>query len=347
MKQPKPWFWKARKAWYVQLNGKQVRLAADEKEAQREYFRLMAAEGELPPSEMAKALVPDVVEAFLAVKNSTRKNTLKSYLFYCTPFAVHFRVRRFASLRTPEVMKWVEGRSTWGDTTKHNAFNYVAALFDWARDAGYIPRNHMAGIENPYIAKRRQRGISNEEFDSMIASTRDEPGRMMLRVLRDTGCRPGELRALAARHLDPEKPIAKLQPHEHKTGRRTGRERWLIFPASLMEEVRKLAQLYPTGPILRNRNGDPWKGGTMQNRFKELRKRLDLPRDVVPHAARHAFITRMLNSGSPLALTAKIVGHSNANTIQDTYYHPYEVDMISHVQENAIKEGATSDPAKA
>jgi hypothetical protein len=44
---PKPWYWKARGAWYIQINGKQIRLAEDKKQAEQEWYRIMAAEGRL------------------------------------------------------------------------------------------------------------------------------------------------------------------------------------------------------------------------------------------------------------------------------------------------------------
>lgn len=123
-------------------------MGTSEKDAQREYHRLMASEGLLPPVQAAQSTVPVVVEAFLAIKNSTRKNTLKSYTYYLTPFAAAFMSRKFGSLTASDVLKWVASRETWGETTRHNASNCAAAIFGGTGDAGFIERNVMAGIEN-------------------------------------------------------------------------------------------------------------------------------------------------------------------------------------------------------
>ena len=46
-KPKKPWYWKARKAWYVCLHGKQLKLSADKKEAHQKFHELMATEPEV------------------------------------------------------------------------------------------------------------------------------------------------------------------------------------------------------------------------------------------------------------------------------------------------------------
>ena len=57
MKSPKPWHWKARGAWYVQINKKQIRLHENEKEANKEFYRLMAANGKLGATADARTLI--------------------------------------------------------------------------------------------------------------------------------------------------------------------------------------------------------------------------------------------------------------------------------------------------
>ena len=44
-RKPKPWYWEARKAWYVQLDRKQVKLHEDKQEAERKFQRLMSNAG--------------------------------------------------------------------------------------------------------------------------------------------------------------------------------------------------------------------------------------------------------------------------------------------------------------
>jgi integrase len=339
---PKPWYWSARNAWYVQIDGKQTRLGAAETktkippdDVRREYHRLMACRGLITDEDRRKASVPEVIEAFIAGKAATRTKTVKTYLFYLEPFAHRFRGRKPDSIKVSEVLAFVTSRSTWSDGTKHNAVVTVKALYRWARDVGYLDANPMAGLTNPYPAGRRERGITLAEFEGMIGAVRDDAFKTVLRFLRDTGCRPGELCKLTARHLDPVQPVATLRPGEHKTGRRTGRSRTILLPGTIAEELRELARQRPTGPLLRNTKGDPWNPNTIEKRVRRLRRKLNLPDDVVPYAARHSFLTRLVETGTPLAIAAKIAGHSRIDTIQDVYLHPELTAMKEAVEKAA------------
>jgi integrase len=341
MRTPKPWYWSARKGWYVQIDGKQTRLGAAEtktknppEDVRREYHRLMACQGLVSDEDRRKALVPEVVEAFIASKAATRAKTVKTYLFHLEPFAQRYRSRQLGAIKSSEVLTFVASRTTWGDSTKHSAIVAVKGLFRWARDAGYLDTNPMAGLMNPYPVGRRDRGITLDEFEKMIGAVRDAAFKTVLRFLRDTGCRPGELCKLTARHLDPVQPIATLKPGEHKTGSRTGRCRTILLPGTIADELRQLARHRPTGPLLLNTKGDPWRPNTIEKRVRRLRRKLGLPDDVVPYAARHSFLTRLVELGTPLAIAAKIAGHSRVDTIQDVYLHP-EMSAMKEAVEKA------------
>ena len=60
---PQPFYREFTKSWYVQVNGKQVRLSADKDEAFRLYFTLMGR----PPQEAARAepVAVETLDAFL------------------------------------------------------------------------------------------------------------------------------------------------------------------------------------------------------------------------------------------------------------------------------------------
>ena len=334
MRRPEPWQRKGR-GWYVQFNGKQIPLGPDKDAAFREYYRLLASSGDLTQEEMHLAGVPEVIEAFLATKSKMRASTLRAYGYHLEPYAQALKTKKFGSIRPADLEKITESKEVWGQATKHTAHNLITAVWRWAREAGYIDRNPLAGLENPYLAGRRERGINLEEFDKMLKATPDAEFRNVLMILRDVGCRPGELRKLAAVHLHPRKNVAVLQPDEHKTGRRTGKCRYLVFPEHLMCELRKLAERYPEGPILRNTIGSPWQETALTMRFRRLREVLGLPRTCVPYGGRHGFATEILEGGTDLAIASKIMGHSHAAVIQSVYFHPELDKMIAAVQAKA------------
>jgi hypothetical protein len=66
MRKPEPWYWSARKGWYVQVNEKQVRVGEDDnpkpkgkpeppEAVMREYYRVMGTAGKLDVSDKQRA----------------------------------------------------------------------------------------------------------------------------------------------------------------------------------------------------------------------------------------------------------------------------------------------------
>lgn len=332
-----------RRAWFVELDGKQVKLGdADKKtkvppdEVLLEYHRLMANGGLLTDREREQATVPVVAEAFIASKAEKRPKTIKACMFYMQPFAEKFNGRRISSVKTAEVLDFVKKTKTWGSGTKHNAIIYIKGLFKWSYAKGFIDRDTMIDLANPYPAPTRERGITLEEFDILINGTIDNQFKAVLRFLRDVGCRPGDLCKLSARHLHSELPMATLQPDEHKTGGRTGKVKDLYLTASIDSELRELARTYPDSPLLRNTEGNPWTTDTIEKRFTSLRERLGLPKHVIPYTSRHALITRLVDLGTPLATIAKIVGHKSTETIMSSYYKPEQKGLMKIINDAAV-----------
>lgn len=345
MKRPQPWLWAKRKAWYVELGGKQVRLGAAEgtaknppEEVMREYHRRMMSVGLLTDTEREQSTVPDVVEAFIASKADKAPNTIKSYLIYLKPFAAKFEVQRIHSLKIEEVRDWVKGRTTWSPGVKHNCIDVIRVMFKWAHSKGFIEQNTMFDLPNPYPEPSRERGITSEEFDILIGATHDEKFKTVLRFLRDVGCRPGDLCKVSARHLHSELPVATLQPDEHKTGSRTHKPKFLILTPVIYSQLKELAKSNPDTPLYRNTKGKAWTPSAIEKRFKNLRIRKSLPKFVIAYGARHALITKLVDSGVPLAKVCKIIGHKNPETIMHSYYTPSDKEMMKIIEDAAALE---------
>ncbi len=94
---PKPWFNAERKAWYVTVNGKRHRLAEDKKEADKAFYALMVAEGEIV-QEKGRILVADAAEAMIASVQHNRAKTRRIYIDNIEPFAKQFAKRRLDSI---------------------------------------------------------------------------------------------------------------------------------------------------------------------------------------------------------------------------------------------------------
>lgn len=338
-RRPEPWYWKSRKAWYVQVDGKQIKLGDDPgprpragpkapPEVMRAYHRLMADAGLLTEAERKRATVPDVCDAFLAVKAKLSRSTYRNYVLFLSRLAAPNMKKAFSSLRAGDVERVARGETTWGETTRRDFVGHAITLFKWAKEAGYVESNALAGYFNPYHAAPRERLLTDEEFAAILGMATDLQFRQIMMFMRGTGCRPGEARIVTAGHVHAIRPLVTLKPKEHKTGHRTGKARVLLMPADVETMVRALAKQHPEGPIFRNsRNGRGWGHSALSKRFRDYREKLGLGDDVVPYLVRHAAATRWLEDGTDVVLVARMMGHSGTNTLQSTYFHP-DVDRM-------------------
>lgn len=92
---PKPYFRKARKLWYVEINRKQINLGPDNDEAFRQYHQLMNQ----PRAQVVSAdLLVDIIDAFLEWTHKNRAPD--TYEWY------RYRLQRYQHLsHSPEHMR--------------------------------------------------------------------------------------------------------------------------------------------------------------------------------------------------------------------------------------------------
>lgn len=346
---PKPWYWKARAAWYVQVNGKHVRLAEDKRQADREFYRLMAADGKLDSKQRVRITVDDACEARIEQAQVYRASTRRHYTEKYQAFADAFRGRLLATVTCQEVTRWItgykgaEGPRPYGDASRHLQFKYVKSLFQWARDSGLLEHNEFARAVNPWRVTPRDRPMSPEEYEAvMLRKGVSKEFLEVVELIWRTGIRPGEVATLSAKHLDARLPVARLQPTEHKTGRRTGLQREIFFPPDLWEKMQAYAQQHKTGPIIRRRNGKPWVATAISVYFSRLKRAMGL--ECVLYQARHRFFTALIEDGGvPAARAAKIGGHNDPHTLMKHYYHPDTIQMAADVAAGSDKEQARMD----
>jgi integrase len=341
-RQPKPWFWKARGAWYVQVGGKQIRLAEDRREAEREFYRIMAAQGRLEPDQAARLTVADACEALIANAQHLRPNSRRIYDCYLGALAEQFGRRPLDSLRPPEVIQWIAscrgaGGRPYGESSRSLIFRYVKQLYRWCRDMGFVAIDPFVRTPNPWRMGKRDAPMSEEDYVRFQSLPKVTPQlKEAVEFIWCTGIRPGELAVLSARHLDSRLPIARFQPTEHKTGTRTGLQREVYFPAHLWERLKGYAERYPKGPLLRKRNGRPWTAKAISDSYSRLKKRHEIGSAL--YQARHRYATTMLETGVLLARVAKMMGHVNTDVLISTYYHPEAEQMAADVDATAVQE---------
>ena len=132
---------------------------------------------------------------------------------------------------------------------------------------GLIGTSPVRHVEKPR-AGRRDVIITPEEYAWMLDQVKDEEFRDLLVVCWETGCRPQEILAVAARHVDSEGGRWIFAPDEAK-GKKTHRIVYLTDRGLTI--TRRLMLRHPEGPLFRNTDGKPWHPYALNCRFCRLR----------------------------------------------------------------------------
>lgn len=321
-----PWYWKARDAWYVTINGDRYKLAegrANKAEALKAFHRLMLADGKGPASR--SLTVAELCDLFLEEMARRRQAdevsefTVRWYARYLQSLCDHAGGQVATALRPLHLTAWIASH-VWGRTSRHNAITAAKAVFRWGKRQGHVPEDPIAALDKPG-AERREEVLSATQFQTILAATKDRPFRDFLTALWETGARPSEVYKVTAAEVDLDKKAWILKPKRQKTGRKTGRSRIIYLTESMVVLTRRLMAEHPEGPIFRNTRGGPWTTNSLACRFRRIRESHGYGGEVAAYAIRHRFVTDALLAEVSVATVSALVGHVDTHMVSRTYNH--------------------------
>jgi integrase len=256
---PQPFWREFTRSWYVQLGKKQVRLSPDRDEAFRLYHELMGRGPEGSPSPPAASCAPLVVEVLDRFLDWCEKNKARrTYEFY------RENLQRFAArvpadlavtdLKPFHVTQALADFSGWGNNTKNDFIASVKRALNWAADEEMIGRNPLARMTKP-AREAREMAVSPAEYARVLEAVEEPRFRDLIETAWETGARVQELRQLEARFVDLPAGRIVLPPSKAK-GKKHHRVIYLTDRAR--EIVGRLVREWPTGPLLRNTEGNAW-----------------------------------------------------------------------------------------
>ena len=341
MRQPRPYFKTARNAWYANLGPKRrpVKLAVgreNEKAAWQKYHILMAGRQPLTND----CFLVDLVQRF--VDHHHKNSSKRTYEFYFAPlesFLASLPAKmRVADLRPYHLTMWLDGRlmakrsrRVKGTKTyrtedtgrkisqnhKRNLIRAVKAAFHWAVEEAYIDRDPLHNVKAPaYIPRGDEAYLMPDQWDRLIAAVKDQALLDVLTVLKETGCRPFEVRRVEARWLD-NAGQCWVFPKIDSKGKMESRV--VHLNAKALDICRRLAPKYPVGPMFRNGKGNRWTHSALDGRCLKLSKKLGF--HVTPYCVRHTFATDAILHGVDLQTIATILGHKDLRMLSRIYQH--------------------------
>ena len=238
---------------------------------------------------------------FQFLDQSKANNSHKTYLGYCT-YLKSFCESLPPSLRVREMLKahlenWLTKTypAKGNPNTRRAAVVAVKRVFNWSvKQMGWFDRSPLDGYPTP-AGVPRETLLAPEQWATVLGRAMpDDPFHDFLRVMICTGCRPQEVRIMAARHINWKRQTAFFERGE-VPGKKS-RARTVRLPSDVVAILRKWASKNPQGPVLRNEDGNPWSSTAVVSRFRRLQKKVPDFRPIA-YLSRHSFTTLLCEAG--------------------------------------------------
>jgi integrase/recombinase XerC len=327
---PKPYWKKSHKCWYVNLNGHPRRLDPNEAKAKELYKKLLAEDEDDQSGAQIlageNATVHDLLTEFLAWTELHREpGTLGFYQEYLSDkggFADFVGAKlRVRDVKPYHVTRWLDKRYPKASSTTHaGAVASVKRAFKWASDEGYIHESPIAKVKRP---ERKSRGeeayLLPDQWVEVLKHVKNEPFRDLITVLKETGCRPQEIKKVERRHFDEKSRCWSFAKEESK-GKKHPRTVHLNEKA--LKICKGLAAKRPTGPLFLNTKSRPWTIFAMNCACRLIEKKVDF--EVFPYAIRHTFATQAIIEGVDLITIATLMGHRDLTMLSKIYQHVHK-----------------------
>lgn len=329
MRQPQPYWKKSHACWYVNLDGKPVRLDPDKDKAWTIYHERIAGKREVSPD----TLVLELIAAFLEWSQAnSAESTCQQRKAHLQSFSAWLATRGKGKLKVRDLKPYhVEGwiadrftkpkpkdskeRQTTNGSTLNTAMRNVARVFNWAVKSGRIDKSPLVGMVKPSPTSRDVY-LMPDQFKAVVKAIRDDDFRELVEVMRETGCRPKEIRDVEARHFDRDGRCWHF-PREESKGKREPRT--VLLNDRAFEICQRRALKNPGGPLFRNQDGAAWTKDAIICRTRRLTKKLGF--HVCAYAIRHTFATDAIIRGVDLVTIAQLMGHRDLEMLQRIYQH--------------------------
>jgi integrase len=335
----KIWFRKDIGWWMITVAGQKIRLApgrGNRKLAQQKFHELAVERTQAPEAPTAR--VADVIEAFLAwTKIHRTDDTNRNYLWFGQQFSEHSGYLLVSELKPIHLTRWLD-RKGWNDTTQRNARRSIHRAFSWACEEGILHRNPLQGMKCPR-AKPRNRIMSDKEYRSLLRNSRRD-FRLLLFVLKETGCRPIEARNLCWNQVREDRWVLQ----EHKTAYKVQKPRVIYLTPPMRKLMMVLRRRSTTQNVFLNARGEPWTRNAVVLRLNRLKAKLHLAPDLCTYMLRHAFGTNAILNGVDVATVAELMGHTSLEMVSRVYLHL--ADQHSHLTAAVEKATRLVDPSR-
>lgn len=261
-----------------------------------------------------KVTAAGAFDAFLEWAQREKKPaTYEHYRYFLQSFTdTGIGTKPVSELIPHHLTKWLQA-NTWNSTSRNRAVSCVKRALNWCMQEGLISDNPLKAVKKDRML-RREKTVTPEERAKIDAEVKDEAFRLYLFAMGQTGARSMEVRTITAADVRDGEWVM-----ESKDFRVTGKMRHVYLTAEMATLTKTLCEKHPEGPLFRNTRGRPWTHNAIRIRFRNMRKKLDLPAGVVATAMRHTWVTDALEAGIPIATVSELAGHRSTKMVDSVY----------------------------
>ena len=344
----KPWYRKGR-GWFCTVDGKQIALGKTEEEAYENWKAIPQTTGSTTGPVSKNIMFHEAYSAYVEfakrqiVNKSVSKKTVLDYLFYLERFMRVHGETYVEDLEPHHLTDWLNQQSTWGPSGQRAAIKAVTRVLSWAYCERRISVNPLEGYRKPPQTRRTQL-VAVDEHRLMMETVRtnrsasppDKQFALVLAAIRHTGGRPQDVANVRVEHVDSDVTCWTIP--SHKRMRHTSQPKTVYLSPCLQTITRMVMNGRTNGPLFRGRRAKgehtPLSVNAIGCRIKRLKKKLNLPAELIAYSYRHTYITDSLAAGLSTATVAELVGTS-VTMIERNYGHLAK--RHAHLRESAAK----------
>ncbi|MBV8188795.1 MAG: tyrosine recombinase XerC, partial [Alphaproteobacteria bacterium] len=235
-----------------------------------------------------------------------------------------------ARLKPAEFRAWLTERARQGmaRTSTARAFSSVRSFFAFLDKHGLAHNASIQSVQTPKLPRSVPKALSERDMEDVL-DTAPEQERAAWIDLRDSaiflllygaGLRIGEAlsftKAMVDRVVDDGRDTIEITGKGNKT-------RLVPLLPQAVDALKAYRDACPFQGALGPRDsfflgarGAPLDPAIVQKRVREIRRSLNLPEGVTPHALRHSFATHLLGAGGDLRTIQELLGHASLSTTQ-------------------------------
>ena len=160
----KLWYWKARKSYFVTIDGKRHNLGSDKTQAEKAFHKLKAADA--PPP--ASITVATLLDNFLQWVEANREaSTAATYTTHLQSFldSLPNQSIEVSRIRPMHVSAWM--KAEWSKSYQHTLVTSLQRAFKWGIVQGYISQSPIA-IAEKAGRERRDNCPTKEDYEAML-----------------------------------------------------------------------------------------------------------------------------------------------------------------------------------